>query len=316
MLSVQNIYNNNQIIILYIIVMSSTEADEVCASCGKAAVDDMKLKKCGGCELVKYCSVDCQKNHRPQHKKACKKRAAQLRDNELFAQPDGSCYGECPICCLPLSLDKRKWTMVTCCCKLICQGCNYANQKREREQGQYPKCPYCREPVPKTQEEKDQNLMKRIKANDPVAMCQLGKKCYIKGDFEGAVEYFSKAAAMGEIEALYNLSVMYHEGEGVEKDEKRELYHLEIAAIGGHPDARYNLGNHEGRLGKHERAMKHHIIAAKLGYDRALEAVKKGFQRGWVSKDDYAAALRGHQAAVDATKSQQREEAYKKFRVL
>jgi hypothetical protein len=29
-----------------------------------------------------------------------------------------------------------------------------------------------------------------------------------------------------------------------------------------------------------------------------------------VSKDDYAAALRGHQAAVDATKSEQREEAY------
>jgi hypothetical protein len=29
-----------------------------------------------------------------------------------------------------------------------------------------------------------------------------------------------------------------------------------------------------------------------------------------VSKEDYEAALRGHQAAVDATKSQQREEAY------
>ena len=57
--------------------------------------------------------------------------------------------------------------------------------------------------------------------------------------------------------------------------------------------------------------MQHWIIAANLGYDDALERVKKGFQRGWVSKDDYAAALRGHQAAVDATKSQQREEAYK-----
>ena len=29
-----------------------------------------------------------------------------------------------------------------------------------------------------------------------------------------------------------------------------------------------------------------------------------------MSKEDYAAALRGHQAAVDATKSKQREEAY------
>ena len=48
-------------------------ADEVCASCGKAAVDDVKLKKCA-CNLVKYCSVACQKDHRPQHKKICKKK--------------------------------------------------------------------------------------------------------------------------------------------------------------------------------------------------------------------------------------------------
>ena len=33
--------------------------------------------------------------------------------------------------------------------------------------------------------------------------------------------------------------------------------------------------------------------------------------RGIVSKEDYAAALRGHQAAVDATKSTQREKAEK-----
>jgi hypothetical protein len=37
-----------------------------CASCGKAEVDEVKLKKCA-CDLVKYCSVVCQKNHRPQH---------------------------------------------------------------------------------------------------------------------------------------------------------------------------------------------------------------------------------------------------------
>jgi hypothetical protein len=41
-----------------------------------------------------------------------------------------------------------------------------------------------------------------------------------------------------------------------------------------------------------------------------LESVKNGYKRGFVSKDDFAAALRGHQAAVDATKSKQRENAY------
>jgi hypothetical protein len=76
------------------VIMSSTEqvnddgVEEVCANCGKSAVDDVKLKICTACKLVKYCSVDCQKNHRSKHKKACKKRAAEIRDDNLFRQPD------------------------------------------------------------------------------------------------------------------------------------------------------------------------------------------------------------------------------------
>src|SRR5210317_816019 len=120
-------------------MMSSVDANEVCACCGKAAVDEVKLKKCA-CGLVKYCSVDCQKNHRPQHKKACKKRMAEIRDDNLFTQPDESHLGECPICCLPLPLDMGKSTFMSCCSKFICLGCEYANCLREREQGLEHKC--------------------------------------------------------------------------------------------------------------------------------------------------------------------------------
>jgi hypothetical protein len=62
--------------------------------------------------------------------------------------------------------------------------------------------------------------------------------------------------------------------------------------------------------------VKHFIIAVKLGVDRSLVMVKDGFMRGLISKEDYASALRGHRAAVDATKSPQREaaeEARQKF---
>jgi tetratricopeptide (TPR) repeat protein len=187
----------------------------------------------------------------------------------------------------------------------------FANQKREIEEGLVQRCPYCRELVPEMDEEIEQNFMKRAKADDPVALCQMGAKCYEnQGDFKGAVEYLFKAAAMGDFEAHFNLSIMYAEGKGVEKDTKKEVYHLEEAAIGGHPEARYNLGCYEGKNKRHDRAKKHYIIAAKLGDDDALEVVKEGFAAGLVSKDEYAAALRGHQAAVDATKSAQREEAY------
>jgi hypothetical protein len=83
--------------------------DEVCACCGIAEVDDVKLKLCdGGCDLVKYCGVECQGNHREQHLEECNKRKAELHDKQLFTQPDSSYLGECSICCLPLSLDASK----------------------------------------------------------------------------------------------------------------------------------------------------------------------------------------------------------------
>ena len=294
--------------------MSSTEEqasdDEVCASCGKAAVDNVnKLKMCTACKLVKYCSVECQKNHRKQHKKVCRKRAAEIRDDQLFTQPDGSYHGECPICCLPLPLDVKKSKVNSCCCKFICKGCSYANQKREIEQGLDQRCPYCREPVPKTDEGVDQNFKKRAKANDPVALCQMGKYCNLEEDYEGGIQYFTKAAVLGYADAHHNLSGMYNEGLGVERDMKKAVHHWEEAAIGGHPNARIALGIHELRSLRIERAMKHYIIAANLGNDDALERVKEGFMKGLVSKEDYEAALRGHQAAVDATKSEQRDAA-------
>ena len=69
--------------------MSSTEDDNVsiCANCGK---EGSNLKSCTACKLVKYCNRECQIAHRPQHKKVCKKRAAELHDEKLFKQPHWS----------------------------------------------------------------------------------------------------------------------------------------------------------------------------------------------------------------------------------
>ena len=276
-----------------------------CAGCGIAGVDDVKLKDC---DLVQCCD-ECQREHRPNHEKECKRRAAELRDEILFKQPEISHYGDCPICCLPLSLDIHKSSLYSCCCKWICKGCNYANMKREMNRNLEHKCPFCRYPPPKTKEEYESNLMKRVEAKDPFAMGQMGFQRANAGDLNGAVEYFSKAAALGDIISHYNLSVMYHDGECVEKDEKKQVYHLEEAAIGGDPNARYNLGCVEKRRGRMDRAVKHWIIAAKLGDNHSLDKLKYWYRKGLVSKKDLATALRAHQAAVDATKSSQRDEA-------
>jgi TPR repeat protein len=114
---------------------------------------------------------------------------------------------------------------------------------------------------------------------------------------------------LGNAEAHYQLSVTYGKGEGVESDEKKELHHLEEAAISGHPEARHNLALIEGRNGRIERAVKHWIIAANLGHDVSIKKLKECYVNREVSKEDFAAALRAHHAAVDATKSPQREKA-------
>mmetsp|Transcript_35326 Transcript_35326/g.72157 ORF Transcript_35326/g.72157 Transcript_35326/m.72157 type:complete len:139 (+) Transcript_35326:170-586(+) len=104
---------------------------------------------------------------------------------------------------------------------------------------------------------------------------------------------------------------LYRGGLCGEKDEKKEVYHLERAAIGGHPGARHNLGCKEAENGNYERATRHLIIAASLGHEPSIEMLKANYTKGNVSKADFAAALRAHQAAIDATKSPQREAAEK-----
>jgi hypothetical protein len=232
-----------------------------CASCGIAEADEVKLKECATCDLVRYCSDKCQENHASQHKEACKKRAVEeLRDELLFQQPESTHLGDCPICMLPLLLDTTKSTIATCCSKVICRGCSHADDLREVEGRSNRRCPFCREPVPSKIEECDKQRMKRIEANDPVALCEEGVKQYVKADCSSAFEYFTRAAELGDVEAHNSLSYMYRDGHGVEKDRGKAIYHLEEAAIGGHPDARFNLGCEEDESGNIERAVKHYII--------------------------------------------------------
>jgi len=285
-------------------------SEAACACCGIAAVDDIKLKVCdGGCDLVKYCSDGCQELHRPEHIGVCKKRKAELHDKQLFEQPDISHLGECPLCCLPLPLHPNKSTFMTCCSKFICNGCDYANKKREKEEGLEHRCAFCREPVAKSQEEVDKKNKERVKKNDPVAMTHMGKKHKKEGEYDKSLEYLTKAAELGDAAAHSVLGILYFNGDGVGKDMIKAIHHLEQAAIGGHPQARGYLAILEMENGRIERAAKHYIIAANLGCDICLQQVKELFVEGIVSKVDYAAALRGHQAAVNETKSAERNKA-------
>eukprot|EP00577_Skeletonema_sp_RCC1716_P025193 CAMPEP_0113416722 /NCGR_PEP_ID=MMETSP0013_2-20120614/25268_1 /TAXON_ID=2843 ORGANISM="Skeletonema costatum, Strain 1716" /NCGR_SAMPLE_ID=MMETSP0013_2 /ASSEMBLY_ACC=CAM_ASM_000158 /LENGTH=182 /DNA_ID=CAMNT_0000303797 /DNA_START=24 /DNA_END=568 /DNA_ORIENTATION=+ /assembly_acc=CAM_ASM_000158 len=182
--------------------------------------------------------------------------------------------------------------MMSCCSKIICNGCVYSNDIRIYQEKLVSACPFCRHLEPESEDEVEKNIMKRVESNDPVAMVQMSLRRYEAGDYDSAFEYVNKAAEFGDAGGHYELSIFYFEGKGVEKDVKKELYHLEQAAIGGHPLARYNLGANEKNNGRMGRAIKHWIIAAKLGCNDSLDALKVCFRGGLVTKEDFAAALR------------------------
>ena len=280
--------------------------DACCANCGIAEVDDIKLKDCDGCDLVKYCGDKCREEHREQHEEDCKTRAQELHDDDLFTQPYGSHLGECPLCFLPMPLDPTKCAYYSCCSELICNGCRYAHGRNNGGD----RCPFCREPIAGA-EENNKRRMKRIKANDPAALCNMGLECTNKGDHDSAVKYWKKAAELGDVGAHYQLADSYYEGYGVEKDEEKEIYHYEKAAMGGHHQARYNLGCVEHNNGNIERAVKHFIIAANIGYEKSMKLLWGYYKDRNITKEDLDATLRTHHAAINEMKGPEREAAEK-----
>ena len=279
-----------------------------CASCGKSILDGDNFTICADCKYVQYCSDECQQGHRPLHEAECKERVAE--DENLFRQPESSHLGDCPICCVPMPINEDKRSLFSCCCKTMCQACTLADQLSQRNR-QVRICPFCRHPQPNTEEEFCKNLMKRVEVNDPVALKHMAVKHFHKAEYGASVECWTKAAKLGDADAHYELSNMYKKGQIIEKDETKRMYHLKEAAVAGHAHARHNLGCHEGRNDRLERAVKHFIIAANLGFDQSMDLLKDWYKNEYVSKEELAAALRAHHAAVKATKSPQREAAQK-----
>ena len=279
-----------------------------CANCGKGEENSITLKNCGACMIVKYCSSACQKAHRPQHKKECKQRVAELHEEALFKQPPPN--EDCPICMLPLPFESDEISFETCCGKLICNGCIISMQKRV---GGFS-CPFCRVPNTTTFQEEYERLKKLMDAGNAISFANMGSY-YGKGEFGipqdngKAIEFFRKAAELGHAGGYFSLGISYEKGHGVAMNDKTAKKYYELAAINGHVKARHNLGVIEWEIGNIQRAYKHFIIAAKSGWEHSLNAVKQGFMTGFVTKDEYANTLRVCQKRNDEMKSEMRDNA-------
>ena len=198
------------------------EIDVCCADCGEKEGGIVSLKMCMSCKLVKYCNAKCQRNHWSKHKKVCKIRAAELRDEALFKDPPPK--EDCPICFLPMpekimhciSLPPATITSIpifdfaidhnevanasaeeyySCCGKYVCSGCIYSFSESQNIE----RCPFCKtEIMDKTDDERVNELMKRVAANDAGAINVLGNWYYegiggLQQDQEKAKELWKKA---------------------------------------------------------------------------------------------------------------------------
>jgi len=128
-------------------------------------------------------------------------------------------------------------------------------------------------------------------------------------DRQKANELYLKAGELGCERGYYNLGLSYNYGEGVEVDKEKAKHYRELAAIGGDKHARHNLGAEEWNKGNKHRAMKHFIIAARAGEKKSLDAVKKGYMGGLITKDEYANTLRAHHERQKEMKSDERDKA-------
>jgi len=98
---------------------TSENSTSVCANCAKGEESNEDLKACSACQLVKYCNRECQLAHRPQHKKECKKRAAELHEEALFKERPRE---KCPGCDLPMLFGNKVSVFASCCGNNVCIG--------------------------------------------------------------------------------------------------------------------------------------------------------------------------------------------------
>ena len=268
--------------------MSTADITSACANCGKGDEGDegCDLKICTACKMVKYCHRDCQIAHRPQHKKACKKRAAELHDEALFKEPPPQ-YGDCPICFLRLpSMDTGR-RYYECCGKMICSGCIHADVYDNH--GKIiveKKCPFCRNPEATSGEEVVKRLKKRMEVGDTYAFVTMG--CFhdrgiygLPQDSAKAVEFWHKAGKFG----YTNIGTAYYNGEGVERDHKMASHYFELAAMEGDSTARHNLGASKYNTGNYDKALKHYMIAVRGGHTPSVDIIRDMYMNGHAAKD-------------------------------
>ena len=236
----------------------------VCANCGRSSDGEgglVKLKNCTACRLVKYCGVECQKAHRKIHKKACKQRVAELKDEELHSvltrhQASTAAMKACGACELEFpeaSYSGEQWgrrQSIRRCEECVAAGNQLVLMKKGLERTEEDECPICSLPLPLDIDQTSFHpcCMKRVcdgcilaarkRGMDDCPFCRTPPPDEIQG-----LAMIQKRVDAGDPVATWDLGNSYHFGEcGLEKDVTRAVELYERAAVLALKDAHYSLG--------------------------------------------------------------------------
>jgi TPR repeat protein len=151
--------------------------------------------------------------------------------------------------------------------------------------------------------------MKRVEANDAASIFNLAS-WFNQGlhgfqqDNKKAMELYARAADLGDKKAHNNLASIYREGGNL----KKAKFHFEAAAMTGDDVARFNLGVIENDSRNLERAIKHWTIAASAGDFCAMNALRKYFEKGQLSRESINSTLIAYNNACVEMRSEARDD--------
>ena len=243
-----------------------------------------------------------------------------ISDDDLFKEPL-PVKEECQICTLVIPSDTGVFELLCnmyqlCCGKVICTGCSIALHYKNKDiRGTIKeRCVFCNAPPPRSDNVRLERCKRRIQDYNDLNAYRLLGYAYQFGRWglsrsaNNALKLWNYAADQGDFKSHAAIGRAYLLG-SPKQDMDKAIYHLKLAAIGGHVTSRHIIGMLEMQKGNITQAMKHFIISARSGYDNSLKQVKEG--HGWSCQYDdvYSSTLVKHKESKDQMTSKERDEA-------
>ena len=200
----------------------------------------------------------------------------------------------------------------SCCGKTLCGGCEYQHQMKSS--GELT-CAFCREPIPKSDEERLARLGKRVKLKDPDALQNLGVLYYtgaygLSVNQKKGIGLLREAADLDCTVAQYQLGTFHYNGEmGLEENKEEGIKYWEKAAEGGDVVARHNLGHVQKNNCDFVSAMRCWRLSASGGIRRSMEDLIDYFEGGVLHHGDLTETMQ----AMYRSKAEMRSDARGKY---